>query len=99
MERRTSHMTAGTRTGGPRDDRERTAQTAAAATRTRTALDLPIGHPIGDTLRAAPASLIPLDDAEEDLTDEVEDEADDEAEEAEEAEVEETVEDDESVDD
>jgi len=94
-------MTSGTSTGGRRDGRERAARTgtAGAATQTRTALDLPVGHPIGDTLRAVPASLIPLDDAEEELTDEVEEVDDDEAEEAEEAEAEEVVEEDESVDD
>jgi RNA polymerase primary sigma factor len=92
-------MTTETSTGGRKSGRAPRNAAAASATRTGSALDLPAGHPIGDTLRAVPATLIPLDDAEEELTDEVDDADEDETEETEEAEAEETVEDDESVDD
>jgi RNA polymerase primary sigma factor len=89
-------MTTGTGTGGRRQDRERAPR---STTRTRSALDLPIAQPIVEGLRAAPATLVPADDTDEDLTDEMDDSDDDEAEETEESEAEETVEEDESVDD
>jgi RNA polymerase primary sigma factor len=55
--------------------------------------------PLTERIKPVPASLLPLDDADDEMSDEVEDEADEEAEESEEAEAEEAVEDDESVDD
>jgi len=54
---------------------------------------------LAESLRAVPSTLLPLDDADEDLAEEVEDEEAEEAEAEEEAEEAEAVEDDESVDD
>jgi RNA polymerase primary sigma factor len=60
---------------------------------------MPAAGPLTDALHAVPSTLLPLDDADDDLAEEVEDEEADEAEAEEEAEEAEAVEDDESVDD
>jgi RNA polymerase primary sigma factor len=60
---------------------------------------LEVAGPLAESLRAVPSTLLPLDDADEDLAEEVEDEEAEEVEAEEEAEEAEAVEDDESVDD
>ena len=87
--------------GGRRDGAQRGArgEVTETAARVRTPLEMATAGPLAETLRAVPSTLLPLDDAEEDLTDEVEDDETEEAEAEEEAEEAEAVEEDESVDD
>jgi RNA polymerase primary sigma factor len=93
-------MTSGASTRGRKDTAKAngSADAAASVPRISSILNGSIEAALSERAKP-PASLLPLDDADEEAVEEAEDEADDDTEEAEEAEAEETVEDDESVDD
>jgi RNA polymerase primary sigma factor len=93
-------MTSGASTSGRQDAVKGNERPEAAASlpRISSILNGGIDAALEERPKAPPASLLPLDDADEEAVEEAEDEADDDEAE-EEAEAEETVEDDESVDD
>ena len=94
-------MTTRASGGGRRDSTQRGTRGDGAelAARVRSTLEMASASPLSEPARPAPSSLLPLDDADEDLTEEAEDEETEEAEAEEEEEAEAVVEDDESVDD